>query len=793
MNLYLLKYNNYFNRKIKIFNTLGEYLVSPYYNNNVIENVNFNPNDGVMTSQIVNSLDDNFDYCILAESTNILSRWFIIESVRERRGQYRLQLRRDLIADNYDEVINAPTFIEKATLKENDPAIFNKENMGFNQIKTLETPLKDETNSAWVVGYIPRDALTEDTTITATATLDGTADIIVDNLSNWDMYQYTTTPFKGNYTSNVEFIGYTSSNYFYAPTGTYRNVVVGFGMDDRKNVIAPPDNSFVIPGITTPTSPGYSLSGYFNSNELNTQLRKFREQVVKDWKSVMHSSLVPLSYAYSGCHSKNNTTEFRGLNGKIIYESSSGIYRRIYIDSQAIKNEVKDVESGNLLTTLDSNLTKQINDGGSTREITSSPTTETYKLRYSYMSYQIRLEQIPVKISATLNSDRYHLEDQPYDMFCIPYSSSLDIYKNGEKLFTSNKSLAINMAIEIGATAGKNSIYDVQLLPYCPVRYCIMEDGTFDFQNAKVNYITDTNKKNIGVILWATTSSFTLNIPYNLEIEDSKISNECDVYRLVSPNYNGQFEFSAAKNKGIQYFNVDCTYIPYNPYIHINPDFNGLYGSDFNDARGLICGGDFSLPQVNNAWADFQQNNKNYQNIFDRQIQNMEFNNKISNIQSLIDTFSSATLLGSRVQDLRGPGAAAGLGIGSGVAGIADLFVDKMMQQEALDYKKDMFGYELGNIKAMPSSLAKTTAFTYNNKIFPILEYYTCTEEEKQALRDKIKYNGMTVMRIGKISDFLQEDYSYIKGSIIRMEGIFGDTNYLNQIADEIYKGVFIK
>ena len=189
------------------------------------------------------------------------------------------------------------------------------------------------------------------------------------------------------------------------------------------------------------------------------------------------------------------------------------------------------------------------------------------------------------------------------------------------------------MAIEIGADAGSGAIYDVQLLPYCPVQYMIKSDGTFDIGNAKVNYIKN-GETNIGVILWATTSQFTLDIPYTIEVTDFKVSNECDMYRLCSPNFNGQFEFSAAKNGGVSSFNVDCNYKPFAPYIHVNPNFNRLYGQDFNDARGLVCGGDFSLPQISNAWANYQLHNKNYLNIFNRQIENMEINNKFQTITS---------------------------------------------------------------------------------------------------------------------------------------------------------------
>lgn len=82
-----------------------------------------------------------------------------------------------------------------------------------------------------------------------------------------------------------------------------------------------------------------------------------------------------------------------------------------------------------------------------------------------------------------------------------------------------------------------------------------------------------------------------------------KLANECDVLRLVSQNYSAIFEFSPAKSGGVDGFLADCTYKPWSPYIHILPKLKGLYGENFvaiDDARGLICGGDMSLPQLSN-------------------------------------------------------------------------------------------------------------------------------------------------------------------------------------------------
>ena len=241
--------------------------------------------------------------------------------------------------------------------------------------------------------------------------------------------------------------------------------------------------------------------------------------------------------------------------------------------------------------------------------VDGTPNSSTFAIRTYGAKYDVTLTELISyggdSYKITIGSNRYHLNDAPYDMFAIPYSDNLDILKNGTKLFTSNKLLAFQAVMAlVRKYQAAGYIYDVQLLPYCPVRSMIKAGGSFDIGDNVVNYITATvneSTTNIGIIIYASSSSDTFNIPANITYSNKKLSTMCDMYRLCSPNYNGQFEFNAAMNNGINYFNVDFTYKPYNPYIHINPNFNGLYGQDFNDSRGLICGGEFSLPAISNA------------------------------------------------------------------------------------------------------------------------------------------------------------------------------------------------
>ena len=147
-----------------------------------------------------------------------------------------------------------------------------------------------------------------------------------------------------------------------------------------------------------------------------------------------------------------------------------------------------------------------------------------------------------------------------------------------------------------------------------------------------------------------------------------------------------------------------------------------------------------------------------------------------------------------------GVGAAVG-GVLSAVGGIADVAISDKLRNEAIDYTKDQFGYKLGNIQALPYTLTKVSSFNSNNKLFPVLEYYTCTDVEKEALANKIAYNGMSVGVIGTINQFVENKWSYkgieskgyIKGKLIRLETVEDDYHIINAIASELYNGVYIR
>ena len=290
---------------------------------------------------------------------------------------------------------------------------------------------------------------------------------------------------------------------------------------------------------------------------------------------------------------------------------------------------------------------------------------------------------------------------------------------------------------------------------------------------------------------------------------DKKIKNECDFYRLTSPNYNSFYEFKKTKLAGgINGLRAVCTYKPYNPYIKINPNLNdSLYSiKDYNDNIGLMLNGDYSIPMMSDAMISYELQNRNYQAIFNRQLQNLDVSQRIAreqlDFQGLVGTitggFTGSAAGLSTGMKTGNPYVAAGMAIAGGVAGnvlpavgwAKDREWLQQQQAEARDFAVDQFQYQLGNIQALPQSMTKSTPLSYNNKVWPILEYFSCTETEKEVLANKIKYDGMTVMAIGTLTDYINTG-TYMKGKMIRLNELNDDSHIANAIYEEVAKGFY--
>lgn len=768
--LVLLKYNNYYARRLKKEPTLQAYL---QYQVLQFSNVNFNPNDGVNTTHVVNQPTDMSNYMlVLDEANNIVSRWFILEAKRNLKGQYTIQLRRDLWADYTTDIMNATTFVEKGIAANSDTAIFNDEQVTFNQIKVKEELLKDNTQCQWLVGYYARkNSEGNITTITGTNVPVGECVIsaTVAGIANWEYYQYLNNYFIGTpklitYTSKVQ-----KTN-----TAQYNRCVV-------RNIGANLEAYEVVKATNTDNTRDYIYSQDSFWNRLGAKFEAANETLHTQSKTV-----IPW-------HTSAEVSNFLNVNDSYILDSVTNKLYRVFMTTA---NDSTVVESIPLGSSLDQSVEGIYNSIGSFKVQGYGPTI----LSVVANKYKLSLLEVKNKnVSYSIPAGRLFTADAPYDIFAIPYSDDFTFTGNGSEVVCS-KDIAMAVANDIATLIPSNTVYDIQLLPYCPFdtsKFIPAQYSTND--NKEYSWIMSGETK-VGVIFNVSKSQRTFNITSSVKVTNTKMDNATKFVRLVSPNYNGQFEFTPAKNDGVDYYNVDITYKPFIPYIHINPNFKRLYGNDYNDARGLICGGDFSIPVINDQWKTYQINNKNYQSMFDRQIENMEVNNKYALVSDISGAVTGTVMGAVGGAMLGGVGGAIAGGALSAGAGVADIFINQALRQEALDYTKDQFAMQMGNIKALPNSLVKVSSFNYNNKGFPVVEYYDCNEDEKIAFAKKIMYNGMTINRIDTFEAYKGTwSYStvsitnpYLKGRLIRFNTeVDGDTHLWNAIAEEMYKGVF--
>lgn len=781
--IYILSgYQNYFNRQIKepkeLVAAYPQNLISYYDTGNVTQVINFNPSDGVITHHVVgrpeNPYDGSGDYFLWTEDgVNVTSRWFIIESTRTRQGQYNLTLKRDVIADNYNEVLNADCFIQKATVDDDNALIYNQEQITTNQIKTKETPLIDESKMAWLVGFLSRGTPAQTISINSTVV----PDFKVNSLDDWQYNKY---------------VGHTVTMKLDGVTRAYIRPYVS-----RDYQVA----TFISTKVTIKEDPNSTFSNYFYEGSSYDFQRYLLSNKAKVNGKVTQS--IPDYFTdLPDYQNDDDYTAIFKMKGKIL-EVGTNTYYKIDYDDTPYSQEVfitEDKGSSNLYTTLQEvfkgyekyvsgNGRYKVSIGGTKRTLKLIPVVEG--------EYTV---DFPAKTGHLIN------KDGPFDIFCIPFSDDMSI-QVGSSIVSANKQFAMSIASELGRTLVDNC-YDIQLLPYCPMTGYTVTGKLFDINSTDTKRYTAIKKGEQIVywMFWSTSSSGTLNIPLPLTTTNKKIENQCDMYRLVSPNYSGQFEFNLAKNDGvINAFNVDYTYLPISSYIHVNPDFKGLYGQDFNDARGLICQGDFSIMYLKSAWLSYQQQNKNFEQLFSREISNMDINRKYQRMGETISAWTGAIGAGGGIGGLIG-GVAGGIagGIAGGAslaAGYADRAISDKLYQESVSFKKDMHEMQLENIKALPNSIAKTTAYTENNKIFPVLEYYTCTDEEKDLVAKAIANMGMTVSAVGKPIDYVYNTWSYsgivskgfFKATLLRIEDLPEDYHMLQAIAEELSLGIYFK
>ena len=785
---YLLNYNNYYNREYKKLYDLNDYLDYMKYS---WTNVNFNPGDGITTSIPVN-YDGEVNYLILTDNTVpgtvgqevIVSRWFIIESKFTRMGQRVLTLRRDILVD-YSSMAIATVYAERGYVPNNSSLIYNSEGNSYNQIKKSEKLIKDESESAWLVGYLAPNVFDSgNVTIQGSntsvqydysfATLDEM------NLAFPGVGLIPTTLFYNFGSVDLRFLSLAEGNQTYMWRVDFPNDMVNYEITS----VPAADATMIIPQANLTEVEGLLTDNFLKPTVANI----ISDKLVLDYSSVSRESVTKII---------NN----RDVIARVGTASGGYTYYQLSVgtaQSSVQKHEIRSTTASNTFEYL----TSQMSQLGTAGVATGTPDRYFMECIESYFSCYWR--NIPVSANTIeLKTTTAKVDSSPYYCFAIPYHA-VRVIKGNETIITDPREsllLARNIATQLGSFC-----YDVQLLPYFPLQSYIDSMGRIDtttMPDGTVAVLKSADEVARTFLFWITKPNFSFAVPDTIAYSsEPKIQNETQFCRLNSPNYAASFDFSVAKNKGVDYWQIDCSYKPYQPYIHVAPNWRGLYGSDFNDARGLICTGDFSIDLMTDKWQEYQIQNKNYNEIFNRQIQSLDLQQSISKRQEIFGAVAgslSGAMSGATTGALAGglPGAIAGgvtgLGI-SAVGGVMDIIDNQKLRDDARSSQFDMFNYQLGNVKALPNTLTKVSTYNINNKIYPFYEIYEATSEEIGALRQRLNWRGYNLGIIGQLSDF-QVEGKYFKGKLIRLEEVhdvsLGDNHLLENYNSELQQGIY--
>ena len=816
----LKKFNNYFNRKVIKYETLSDYQENsedffiPKTEQGGMKPFDFNPSDNVTTEIIVNDVPFDPDYFLLLdEKQNIVQRWYVLEQKRNRQGQWVYYLRRDVIVDNLNSLLTSPVFVQKAWLDENNPLILNDEGMSFNRIKTSETLLKDFSGSAWYVAYFSKNkgGTQIDVQIPA-GEVEGAVALsdIASEMGISEAYLSSLLNFNGDQVNPARFVKNIGIQFWTKGAGIIADGGVYLQWNDKLE-----RNSFTYNYGWDSDGDIFPLFIELFNGALSSLADKYYADALDIYKDEL-LSYMPTLMNRPYMLNTDMLNVLRNYQGKYV------LYLGKYYKLDIFTSGADTVLEKSMFATNQYEVLYKI--AQKTEEL--APSSGLWRLATPAEGEQgagyrdiitiadrvfIQLNEvsddpnIPV-MDLEISSSRKQTLDQQYDIICFPANDVEFELKDGSDniyTFTSVGDICRKMVTKLGIQEDAN-VYDIQLLPYCPLDKIV---ELYDLVEGK-DYNLIKNRKDptklYGTVFYISSASFQQRLNYSLTLKESmKMDNECDLYRIIAPNYQGVFEFNVAKNGGsVDFFTAYCTYKPYTPFIKVAPDFQYVYGSDFNDNRGLLCSGDFSMPRVNSAWESYQLQNKNYQNIFNRDIQNLEIMQGIERRQHEVTggvgIFTDAlkgAVAGGMVGGGWGAAAGAVLGAGASTAGyLMDKDIMAIQHREQRSLAIDKFNYQLGNIKALPYSLTKIGAFDISSKIFPVLEYYTCTDKEKEAMRLKLKYESMTVMKIGYFGDFYNrfDEPKYFKGELIRCDEIADDNHILEAIYSEIMKGVYM-
>ena len=649
-------------------------------------------------------------------------------------------------------------------------------------------------------------------------------DITVNFLSDWEYFEYINTPVHFVDAIDLEYkIGWIYSrgqNTLYstawcgAMVAQYSTSQIGIH-DGQGEANVPSE-------IKNPLMTGTSV--------IEDRVRAANEYFAQNCVSGAYSSMMNalkqgMTYG-SYYDSSDSSNQMQMLDGKTLYDIDANKYYRINVSTGStgifrLGASPYATYASPMQTIMNSALNTMRSQGyWSSAQPSSSANWYDWQLAtIHYTPKTITLTEIDAATetdSITIQQNHASTNDAPYDVLCFPVRGTVIFYKNNSIICATDekKTQALASALCALPTA---QVYDVQILPFAPLEAsrsgypangCVKCDdwteGVNYFKNNDISVFTYISQSSV---YKDTTLVCEMNVGKYVESLNSlrggyKRACECDMWRLCSPNMATAWDFNAAKMDGFGVFTMGLECKPNTPFVQVVPAFKRLYGKRYNDTRGLICSGEFSLSRTSSEWNEYELRNKNYQLQFNREIDNLSLSQNVEREQQ---RWSMAAGIASDVLTGASSGLSAG-GVGGAVAGglllgglsalggAKDYQLSEKLRNEAQSFRQDMFSMSIANIKAVPRTLTNVSPRNPRNKGCIMIEYYTASDEQINAFLDYIQWYGMTINRISRTLDAYAKDGEevFIQARLIRTLWSF-DATFYDAINEELERGIYYK
>lgn len=456
--------------------------------------------------------------------------------------------------------------------------------------------------------------------------------------------------------------------------------------------------------------------------------------------------------------SNSATSDLSTYVNKIIYNSTTQkVYRLLDTSSSTVYNTNLTNAQTNTLESAFRNINfgAPYNLGGS---VSTNGSWATFRSECTIHNYVLEELGVATTFSFNFKSDIRKLPKSAVRCVNIVSDSTYSDSDIAQMLMLAQTNGYMNGDQETNTTG---RILDIQYLPFSIA------------ENANSEFVVNSTDKLVAEFLSEDDYTYFTNLT---DLTD--INKETDTIKIVSPSRASQYLFRPYDNDGNMEFTTKITLKPYTSSIYVRPSTKGLLQRDWDDKDCLIIQEDFSLTNVSSQWTNYIYQNRTYLNAFERQLQGREYERswerRVEQERAKSDEWNARNISAQKAQTYTG-----NIPIISGIAGAIgtawaddkymaaaalDREYNEALYQEGISLSRDLFSYQLENIKSQPLIPSKVTTIDCKFLDGVYLEFYSTNQTELNAIAGFYANNGNRIDDYGTFYDYWGP---FVRGRII--------------------------